>query len=311
MRIAKNATTVSTKNPSHRNASTMTCGMARNHLTIQSQRLRGSSSFARMSTGYVDAPASATAAVIAQGSPTSSATGAATSLLERVPNTSRPAEAPAMRTPAASRPMPIHNRTFRRTPTLTSAVTPRAASVRMTTTDQRPLRGFHCSVWVPAPLDDATQMRADPGGGGVRAAGHAVVAGAESAVMITDVLHLVVGDAPEIRLHIGLGRDTDEQRRVAGRVDADARGRVEGVDRQVRGAARVAEIDALAGQRVGARREARGGGGVEAVAVALRQVRGEKRGTPDDQRGGQEREQAARDERDHASRTRGRAPQRG
>ena len=137
----------------------MACGMARNHLTIQSQRLRGSSSFARMSTGYVDAPAPATTAAMAQGSPTSSATGAATSLLERVPNTSRPADAPAMRMPAASRPIPIHNRMFRRTPTLTSAATPRAASARMTTTDQRPLRGFHCRVWVPAPLDDATQMR--------------------------------------------------------------------------------------------------------------------------------------------------------
>ena len=127
-----------------------------------------------------------------------------------------------------------------------------------------------------------------------------------------DVLHLVVCDATEVRLHLGLGRDPDEEWRVAGRVDADARRRVEGLDRPVGGAASdVAEIDALAGQRVGGRREARGGGGVEAVVVALRQVRREERGAADDQRGGQEREQAAGDERDHASRTGGRAPQRG
>ena len=63
--------------------------------------------------------------------------------------------------------MPIHRRSWRRTPTLTSAATPRAASARMTTTDQRPLRGFHWTVWVPAPDDEATQKRCDAGGCGV------------------------------------------------------------------------------------------------------------------------------------------------
>ncbi len=165
---------------------------------------------------------------------------------------------------------------------------------------------------MPAPLDDATQKRCRSRRLRSAAAGHALVPGGEIAVTMIDVLHLVVRDATEVRLHLGLARDPDEERRFAGRVDADARRRVEGLDRPVSGAAAdVAEIDALAGQRVGGRREARGGGGVEAVVVALRQVRREERGAADDQRGGQEREQAAGDERDHASRTGGRAPQRG
>ena len=44
-------------------------------------------------------------------------------------------------------------------------------SARMTTTAQRPLRGSHSSVCVPAPLEDATQKRWDPGGCGVPAPG--------------------------------------------------------------------------------------------------------------------------------------------
>src|SRR3954469_7778348 len=75
MRIAKNATTVSTPNASHTNASRIACGMARNHLTIHSQRLSGSSSSARMSTGYVDVPAPGTTAGIAPGSPTPAGPG--------------------------------------------------------------------------------------------------------------------------------------------------------------------------------------------------------------------------------------------
>src|SRR3954451_10636969 len=56
-RNTHNATTVRATNAIHRNASTMTCGMTRTHLTSQSQRLSGSSSSPSTCSGYVDGAA--------------------------------------------------------------------------------------------------------------------------------------------------------------------------------------------------------------------------------------------------------------
>ena len=121
-------------------------------------------------------------------------------------------------------------------------------------------------------------------------------------MVVADVTHTVVADAAQVGVHLRLGGDADEQRCVPRRIDADAGRRVEGLDRPAGGAAAdVTEVDVLSGQGERARRQARLWRRVEAVGVALRQVRRDERDARDEEHSGEEREQAAGDEGGDAS----------
>jgi hypothetical protein len=117
-------------------------------------------------------------------------------------------------------------------------------------------------------------------------------------VAAVDVGDLVVGDAGQVGVDVGLRGDPDEQRLVAGSGGGDARGDVELVEDPVAAPLDVAEVELLPRQRRRRGGEPLGRRGEEAVVVARRRVGDRQRGAGQDEEESQEREQAADDGRD-------------
>ncbi len=138
----------------------MKCGMARNHLTNQSQRERPGSSVAVRTTGcsWVGLAIGPGRMLGAAGvSPGAWAAPTAPTTIRTIAAVVDTAPTPSM--------VSARGRTNEGlTPTFTSAATPGEPAAFITTADQRPLVASHTTSWVPGPVADATQNPCSVGG---------------------------------------------------------------------------------------------------------------------------------------------------